>query len=1017
MAHVAESLGKASLELSADLGPLERDLKIADARIDSTGDHLKKLERQAELAEKALKQIKVMASQGQVTGATVGSMQRVVNGLKDAAAEARMELKDVKVTEAQAEETAVAGHRIESTLDKISRKAGEARRALIGVRLAGAGGAGGGGGLNGPLSVVGPGFGRGVGPFGSGYGRLGLVGTGVLAAGVLGPAAGPGALGLLAGIPTLATVGAGALGTLALAFAGVGKAISGDKKAFEALQPSQQAFVLRIRSMKGWLDSLRETAGKAVFPGLTKGLEEAASPGTLNAITTAVNGFGTAIGAAGEKVGRYFGSEQFRNIFGPLMEEGAHELGTLADAALSLFDAVGVLGRSGIPLMRWITDSAAAGARLVDSFTRAQEASGSLGHGMDEAQDSLRIVARLGLALVHVAGALGQALYPVSKIAVKDLTDGLESLAASIHRNQGRIREIVGGALKALQTTIETIVPLLGKMFDGLEAVATAIGGWDKAFEIVIGGYLALKLLNVADAITKIGTASGEAGAAGEVGLLQSRLSLLARMAPIAVAVYLLLTNKDEIEGWLERHHIPFAHDSGIDIAKRALGHLGIGGGVSDSPPSAPPPTSRFFFTDTPGVMPVSIPKSHADIPGVTYGSTPGDTTTSPFGSQPPWTKNLGPKGPKASLLDIVFPPRFQAALLAAKANAAGGGMHALERLRDLAKQDLEYLDKQHRTGKKLVALQRERATIATLIETTERKIARAQEKAELKLVAIPQRLQNALGAARAALGLTTSSPDSAASLTARATALGRIVTVETAILDRLKAQHVTGKALVKQQAELGTHTTARGKMLGQLTKTATQAGLSSIAEGLLGIGEGPTMSGQVASLRQRERRLLDKVIRKQTGTPESKLAGLSIDDLLSKAGPFLSKTSRRSLGLIGKEWELYLKNGFLPKSVLDNVRTRLQQFNDTVTASFDKLSLSAAQVARKQERVFLESFQAIVSSYAPNAGPAGGAGVMATHLYDIKHETREQTKAMKKIATRTAGAASDYAHGLGMFG
>src|SRR5436309_9320394 len=98
-----------------------------------------------------------------------------------------------------------------------------------------------------------------MGPIGSGFGRIGLrgaaVGGGVLTA----PAAAPALVGLLAATPVLAGAAAGSLGVLALAFDGVGKAISGDKKAFDGLGPSAQAFVQTVRSLDGWFDKLKET--------------------------------------------------------------------------------------------------------------------------------------------------------------------------------------------------------------------------------------------------------------------------------------------------------------------------------------------------------------------------------------------------------------------------------------------------------------------------------------------------------------------------------------------------------------------------------------------------------------------------------------------------------------------------------------------------------------------------------------------------------------------------------------
>lgn len=62
----------------------------------------------------------------------------------------------------------------------------------------------------------------------------------------------------------------------------------------------------------------------------------------------------------------------------------------------------------------------------------------------------------------------------------------------------------------------------------------------------------------------------------------------------------------------------------------------------------------------------------------------------------------------------------------------------------------------------------------------------------------------------------------------------------------------------------------------------------------------------------------------------------------------------------------------------------------------------------------FLSSFRDIVSAYAPNAFPAPGTGgplnQIATHLYDIKHETRAQTKHLDDIRVAGKFPASAYA-------
>lgn len=518
-------LGNASLTLEADLSKFDKNVKTAKVTAGDLQHGLDALATVARVAEIELNKIKMDAQQGVRSNEIADRIERSVGNVGKAAMEASRHLEKVKLDASNAAETTAAGDIIDHKLKSITGNANETRRSLESVRLAGiaAGGAGGGifdpsagrfrgsggrfvpGGAGGAGAGGGGNPGVGVGPFGSGFGRVGLLGAAIGGGTLLGPAAGPGALGLLASIPVLATSGAGALGTLALAFQGVFKAIGGDKKAFDDLGKSAQGFVQTVRSLDGWFDKLKETAGASLFPGLTAGLKSALSPGTLNAITSAVTQFGHAIGAAGAAWGRYFGSAEFQSIFGPLMQAGARNLGLLSSAALHLFDALGVLGRAAIPFTAWMVNGINAASRWADAFLHAKEASGALGGALNEAQTSLRLVGLLFVSLGRAVYELGAALYPVSKIAVKDLTDGFNALAGIIRRNQDGIREIVSGALAALVSTVKNLAPLVAKLAHGLADMAHAVGGWKTAFQLVIGGFLAVKFLAVADAIYKVG--------------------------------------------------------------------------------------------------------------------------------------------------------------------------------------------------------------------------------------------------------------------------------------------------------------------------------------------------------------------------------------------------------------------------------------------------------------------------------------------------------------------------------
>ena len=207
--------------------------------------------------------------------------------------------------------------------------------------------------------------------------------------------------------------------------------------------------------------------------------------------------------------GRYFGSSQFQSIFGPLMQAGAKNFSLMADTALHLFDAMGVLGRAAIPLVGWMVRGVDAASRWADAFVRSKDATGGLSGAMDQAKQSLQLVGNLFGALAKAVYELGAALYPISKVAVKDLTNGLTFLAGVFQRNRQEIQNIVGGALAAFVSMVKGAWPVVSLLAKAIKNVADNIGGWKVAFELILGGVLIAKLAALFKAIKSIGVAIG----------------------------------------------------------------------------------------------------------------------------------------------------------------------------------------------------------------------------------------------------------------------------------------------------------------------------------------------------------------------------------------------------------------------------------------------------------------------------------------------------------------------------
>ena len=451
-------LGKASLDLEANLGPFERNLEKGHVAADRLDHALESLARVADACERALNDVKMDAGQAARSRVSAEQILAGVHGISDESRTAAREIDKVKLGSEQATETEVAGDVIDHKLDEIRDSAERTQRALDGVRLR--------------LAVAGGGGARragyGLGPFGAGYGRLGVVGTLVGLGAAVAPAAGPAALGLLAAIPALASAGVGALGTLMLAFDGVTKAIGGDKKAFNDLGPSAKQFVLTVRSLDGAFDKLRQTAAASLFPGLTKGLKAALSPGTVNALFSAVTAIGKAIGSVGAEFGRYFGSGEFQKIFGPLMASAARNIRVAGDSFLHLFDALGVFMRAAIPFTNWLSSAINKGAKLADSWIHAKDASGALASAMDKAKTSLTLIAHLAGALIKVVVDLGKALYPISGRVLKDLIGGLNGLDKTVKVLAPALRGALGGALSAIEAAVKAVWPAVVTLADVL---------------------------------------------------------------------------------------------------------------------------------------------------------------------------------------------------------------------------------------------------------------------------------------------------------------------------------------------------------------------------------------------------------------------------------------------------------------------------------------------------------------------------------------------------------------------
>jgi hypothetical protein len=423
------------------------------------------------------------------------------------------QLKDVKITAGQATETAANARRMQGSVSGIGREARQARRDLDQLKLSLAG--------TGPLAGILPGGAR---SRTGGYAALGLLGL----AGA-GPA-GAGAAAGLAALPGLATAGAAAIGVLVGAFNGLGKAIEGDKQAFDKLNPATQQFVQTLRSLSPWLHEVQDITRQGLFPGLTDALHSALTPANAAAFEHAASGVALALGDVADEFGKSIGSPAFTAGFGQVMTQAATNLRTLGDAGLHFAAALGKLTVTAGPLTEWMSREVDLGARLLDSWTGQAQASGQLAHGLEGAKNELIIVGHFVTAFADAAYQLIRALTPLGNEILVGLTHELHNLADWVDRNRQEIIDFTTGALHDVEGAAHLVEGAFHLLSD-------AIGGTRHAFELLTAAFAAWKVTGILANLGLIGASAGEAGAAGKVGVLLARLNALKVLGPIAVTV------------------------------------------------------------------------------------------------------------------------------------------------------------------------------------------------------------------------------------------------------------------------------------------------------------------------------------------------------------------------------------------------------------------------------------------------------------------------------------------------
>jgi hypothetical protein len=391
-----------------------------------------------------------------------------------------------------------------------------------------------------------------------GLSAAGLYAVGLIAA--LAPLA-----GLLGAIPALA-VGAGqALGVMLLPLAGIKQAVGGlgagiDAKKFALLTKPAQDFVLVLDALKPRVRSLQAAIGKGLFPGLTKGLLEAAP--AINALKGPLAGTGRELGGVAAHLGVMVGSKGFLADLSSQAQFNNVQIRRLGGGGLHLVNVFRNLMVGARSLVAWMVRGVSSFAAWLDKVTAAGRASGGLERGFHSVQVTtqrvLLILWRFGVALFHIGSIgkrqLGDGIL-VWLLRIATATErwtsskaGISAITRAFQSARDTLREvrdfIVGawhalgpGAGDAIRSLVNALAPLLTNS-GGVGVLALyvrALGdlgsaaGWleqdvpgaTTALSILLGLIVLNKIANIygmAAAFVKLGGAALVAAAGTEVG-------------------------------------------------------------------------------------------------------------------------------------------------------------------------------------------------------------------------------------------------------------------------------------------------------------------------------------------------------------------------------------------------------------------------------------------------------------------------------------------------------------------
>lgn len=528
-------------------------------------------------------------------------------------------------------------------------------------------------------------------------------------------------------------------------------------------------------------------------------------------------------------------------------------------------------------------------------------------------------------SLTDLEASVGSGVIPVLSVYLGQLSTWMER-----EQKSGKLQKDVTGLVHGFAQVLKTTASILKQVSGWADVVARTVGGWGKAFQLIVTGYLAYKFVKLAGAIR--GVYDGLV-AAGIKAQASGALQVTAAEEAAAATVASTSTMTGAVVRYTTAADVAAASTVGIGTAAVAAEAETVGalGGIR----------AAFIGLGALRIAPLIIPILLQQIPKSSAGQRALNKQHAGFLGHLPILGGLATQAGKLGAESTNLGNRVADSLFGAPATGATapGGRNTSgmsnDPLHDAADRRAARHGSQH-----LSPLQAAYAHLDTEIK----KLLGLGTAKKGGFRALPNRLAIQLANAQAAAaggGLPQ---------------LQKLEETEKRALAYLENSKVSGRDLVavaKERATLSSQIAATEAKVSKELLKQKQTAIGRSEEKILGLGPGgalvtPGRTGLVA----REHKLLEDQIARSFGGKSHSLAvaasnlGTDVASLLHKTnqqliaemkrlGVELPKSTLTSLQKVNE----VLKNKFIPPDVRENIRARLQQIEQMLKASSKQLS------------------------------------------------------------------------------